>query len=373
VSEKRRAGIEVLPGVSVYSHWLEKEAERGRYHVVEDAHGDRASWRGTVPGTVHPAGIYGFEVLELHALTEPIPEEPDGPRAGDEVDGAWLDDEWEAGRFHVVRNPDGSAGSWGRKVEGTERVYGSDGDTAGLAGGPWPLLALHPVERWEEPEPEPEEPEGPQVGDEVTWEWLRDERRAGRFHVVRNKYGRACSSNGRIPGTEEVGFRFPYTLLALHPVERWEEPEANPTPPVDPVEEPEILFCKYRLFRQPDGTLRDQHGDTWRGSLKEGLIGPMKDGVDYTIKARPLKPVDPVEEAWAELALESNAECLGTEYIRSFRAAVEATVAPLRDQVQALSDRVAELEEQIIDLRNRGATRPVRTVRNPKAYPREAP
>jgi hypothetical protein len=231
------------------------------------------------------------------AFTEPIPEEPEGPKVGDEVTGEWLRSEYDKGRFHVARNLDGPAGSWAYAVHGADFLRLANGDEA------------------------------------------------------------TGSSDEKL------------TLLALHPVERWEEP----TPPVDPVEEPEILFCKYRLFRQPDGTLRDQHGDTWRGSLKEGLIGPMKDGVDYTIKARPLKPVDPVEEAWAELALESNAECLGTEYIRSFRAAVEATVAPLRDQVQALSDRVAELEEQIIDLRNRGATRPVRTVRNPKAYPREAP
>jgi hypothetical protein len=123
-------------------------------------------------------------------------------------------------------------------------------------------------------------------------------------------------------------------------------------------------------------------------------------------EANPVPPVDSVEEAWAEarLALDVNPNALGT-----LRAAVEATQAPLREQVQALSDRVLELEdaekkrpevslwhatqlvarvealesneahhvqsvwaqaevvarleEQIIDLRNRGATRAVRTVR----------
>jgi len=162
---------------------------------------------------------------ELEALIEPIPEEPEGPKVGDEVDGAWLDDEYWEERYHVVRNPDGSAGSWGRKVKGTEKVYNSDGVGASKADGPW-------------------------------------------------------------------------SLLALHPVERWEEPEATPAP-----------------------------------------------------------PVDPVEEAWKELAGHFGP---GASMIR---AAVEATVAPLREQVQALSDRVLDLDEQIIDLRNRGETRAVRTVR----------
>jgi hypothetical protein len=263
--------------------------------------------------------VAGREILltrnSLEALTEPIPE-PEGPQVGDEVMAEWLDDEWDCGRYHVVRNPDGSAGSWTARVDGTDPVWKSDGEAAGRDDGPWPLLALHPVERWEEPTPTP--PVDPLI------------RAADHFRErINERINREVSMH--VHGT--------------------------PTPPVDPVEQPEILFCEYRLFRQPDGTLRDQHGDTWRGSLKEGLIGPMKDGVDYTIKARPLKPVDPVEEAWEKVEQWDVVEA------GHIRAAVEATLAPLREQVQALSDRVLDLDEQIIDLRNRGETRAVRTVR----------
>lgn len=82
-------------------------------------------------------------------ITEPIPEEPAGPKVGDEVTAEWLDSEWSRGRYHVVRNPDGSAGAWAASVPGANAVRhdGTEEQT-------WPLLALHPVERWEEPRDE---------------------------------------------------------------------------------------------------------------------------------------------------------------------------------------------------------------------------
>lgn len=102
-------------------------------------------------GSLEAKMVRRMEDIEarLDLITEPIPEEPAGPKVGDEVTMQWLWSEYANGRYHVVRNPGGTAGSWNRRVEGTGFVSGIGRDQL------WPLLALHPVERWEEPQPMP--------------------------------------------------------------------------------------------------------------------------------------------------------------------------------------------------------------------------
>jgi hypothetical protein len=112
----------------------------------------------------------------------------------------------------------------------------------------------------------------------------------------------------------------------------------------------------------------------------------------YEVYTNPTPPVDPVEEAWdrvppvggsrgasastivAQAPLREQFDELCTLHARlggrvvgleKRIEALEANVAHHEQSVWAQAEVVARLDEQIIDLRSRGTTRAVRTVRNP--------
>lgn len=59
-------GVDVKVGDIVRDTWLYTEASRGRYHIVEDAHGDRCSIGGKVEGTFSMPSGPEYKILELH-------------------------------------------------------------------------------------------------------------------------------------------------------------------------------------------------------------------------------------------------------------------------------------------------------------------
>jgi len=86
------------------------------------------------------------------------------------------------------------------------------------------------------------------------------------------------------------------------------------------------------------GQVEHRKGSLWHAFM-EGWLAAKANPIPEEPEATPTPPVDPVEEAWEMVR--------GWRSSDNIRAAVEATQAPLREQVQALSDRVAALEANV--------------------------